>query len=929
MNRLSTLSLFLVCSLPLVLLSPAIAKDKKALTLQDIMKFRQIESPAISEDGAWVAFVEQPDRGDGEGKVVSTGSSRSYSVPRGGKAIFSCDAAWVAMVLKPRALDVELKPKEKLKSGLVILSLLTGDTAQVSNVESFAFSNNSRWLAYLLSKDEKKGGDAKPSDAVQDTTAKLKPKLKKEVGSTLALRGLDSGVEIRVSFVTTYAFDSTSRFLAYSLADTAGAVNGLYVRRLDQPGAPEDTILAGVNGAYTHLTWSNANNKLAFVAATMDEKEKPGPATLWMWDGKENTRLAGSDESPNGWIVPSKNDLAWTKDGRRLFFGLKPAGEAPEDSSAMKKDTTDAVLFDVDGIVKKRELDVWHWTDPRIIPNQKKRWKDEKDRTYRSVYHVASRKVVPLANLDLPFVDVSENPTITLGRSNASYLVESTWKGEASDVYAVELTTGSSKKIVSAQTDQAVLSPGGKWVAYYKLKQWYLYNTSTGATRCLTDGMTIAFFDEEDDRPSPPSSHGFVGWTEGDNDVLLYDKFDIWQFPTAGAGPANITGGEGRKRNLTFRIQQLNPEARFYKPGEELILSAYHNKEKYAALYTARIGGSRIEKKMEEPKRYTIIAKAKRAETLLFTRQSYAEFPDLWLSDTRLTSPRRLTDVNPQISEFAWGSAERVEWMSLDGTPLEGVLIKPGNYKPDTRYPVLVYYYERSAHRLHEFNQVVINHRPCFPFYASNGYAIFLPDIRFTIGQPGFSATKCLVPGVQKLIDMGVANPKAIGLHGHSWSGYQTAFVVTQTNIFAAAIAGAPVANMTSAYSGIRLESGLARQFQYEQEQSRIGGSLWEYPERYIENSPVFFADRINTPLLIQAGDEDEAVPWHQSVEMYLAMRRLGKECVFLQYRGEPHHLKKYANKLDYSIKMKEYLDHHLMGKPAPDWMVKGVPYTE
>jgi len=224
---------------------------------------------------------------------------------------------------------------------------------------------------------------------------------------------------------------------------------------------------------------------------------------------------------------------------------------------------------------------------------------------------------------------------------------------------------------------------------------------------------------------------------------------------------------------------------------------------------------------------------------------------------------------------------------------------------------------------------VVVNHRPCFPFYASNGYALFLPDVRYTVGQPGFSATKCLVPGVQKLIDMGIADPKAIGLHGHSWSGYQTAFVITQTDMFAAAIAGAPVANMTSAYSGIRLESGLARQFQYEQEQSRIGGSLWEYRERFIENSPVFFADRINTPLLIQAGDEDEAVPWHQSVEMYLAMRRLGKDCVFLQYRGEPHHLKKYPNKLDYSIKMKEYLDHYLKGMPAADWIMKGVPYAE
>jgi len=269
-----------------------------------------------------------------------------------------------------------------------------------------------------------------------------------------------------------------------------------------------------------------------------------------------------------------------------------------------------------------------------------------------------------------------------------------------------------------------------------------------------------------------------------------------------------------------------------------------------------------------------------------------------------------------------------VTWNSLDGLPLEGVLIKPANYQPGRRYPVIVYFYERMSQRLFEFNEPVVNHRPSFSVYTSAGYAIFLPDVVFDIGHPGYSATKCLVPGVQKLIDMGIADPKAIGLHGHSWSGYETAFVITQTNIFAAAIAGAPVANMTSAYGGIRWESGLARQFQYEETQSRIGGSLWEYPERYIENSPLFFADRVETPLLIMHGDEDGAVPWYQSIELYLAMRRLGKDCIFLEYRGEPHHPQKYPNKLDYSIRMMQYFDHYLKGEPAAEWISKGVAYN-
>jgi dipeptidyl aminopeptidase/acylaminoacyl peptidase len=269
-----------------------------------------------------------------------------------------------------------------------------------------------------------------------------------------------------------------------------------------------------------------------------------------------------------------------------------------------------------------------------------------------------------------------------------------------------------------------------------------------------------------------------------------------------------------------------------------------------------------------------------------------------------------------------------VEWTSDDGVPLQGVVIKPGNYQEGTRYPVLTYFYRFFSQRLHQFNEPVVNHRPSFPIYASDGYIVFLPDVRFEVGRPGIAALKSVVPGVKHLVDLGLADPDALGLHGHSWSGYTTAYIVTQTNIFAAAVAGAPVSNMTSAYGGIRWGSGLARQFQYEQGQSRLSGSLWEARSDYIENSPLFYADRVETPLVIMHGDEDEAVPWYQSIEFYLGLRRNGVQAVFLQYRGEPHHPRKYANKLDYSIRMKEFFDHFLKGEPAPEWWTNGVPYS-
>ncbi len=527
----------------------------------------------------------------------------------------------------------------------------------------------------------------------------------------------------------------------------------------------------------------------------------------------------------------------------------------------------------------------------------------------------------------MPDIILSDNPDRLLGYSNAPYAKEVTWDGSYRDYYLVDLQTGERKLILEHQGQRVGLSPDGRQLVWYKDKHWYLMDAATLETRNITAGLDVPFADEDWDYPEEKPGYGIGGWLDQSSAVLIYDKYDIWLFPADETRATCLTEGLGREEKYQFRIKILDREKKYLESGEELYLSAYHDLKKHTALYKMKAGEKGVQMIFDDEKKYTPLSRAKDGGEILFTRQSYTEFPDLWISDKKFKKSLKLTDVNPRVADFAWGNAQLVDWHSLDGTPLQGILILPDNAKPGEKFPVLVYYYRFFTNRLYDFNHVAVNHRPCFPFYASNGYAVFLPDIRFDVGTPGHSATKCLVPGVQKLIDMGVADPDAICLHGHSWSGYQTAFAITQTNIFTCAIAGAPVSNMTSAYSGIRWESGRARQFQYEKSQSRIGASLWEARDKYIENSPVFFADRINTPLLIQFGDVDGAVPWYQGIELYLAMRRLEKDCIFLQYRGEGHHLKQYANKLDYTLKFKEYLDHYLKGEPAADWIREGVPY--
>jgi dipeptidyl aminopeptidase/acylaminoacyl peptidase len=289
----------------------------------------------------------------------------------------------------------------------------------------------------------------------------------------------------------------------------------------------------------------------------------------------------------------------------------------------------------------------------------------------------------------------------------------------------------------------------------------------------------------------------------------------------------------------------------------------------------------------------------------------------------------RISESNPQQAEYRWGTVELVSWRGSDGAELQGLLYKPEDFDPAKKYPMVVYFYESLSDNLHQYQAGVPRNTTQPMLYASNGYLVFMPDIRYTPGYPGESAMKSIVPGVQALIGRGFVDPAAVALQGQSWGGYQAAYMITRTPMFRAAMAGAPVANMTSAYGGIRWETGIARPFQYEAGQSRIGGSLWDEPWRYIENSPLFALDRVTTPVLIMANDADGAVPWYQGIEMFVGMRRLGKEVYMLNYNGDGHNPTKRANQLDIARRTMQFFDHHLKGAPAPAWMREGIPFLQ
>jgi dipeptidyl aminopeptidase/acylaminoacyl peptidase len=331
-----------------------------------------------------------------------------------------------------------------------------------------------------------------------------------------------------------------------------------------------------------------------------------------------------------------------------------------------------------------------------------------------------------------------------------------------------------------------------------------------------------------------------------------------------------------------------------------------------------------------EDYRFEKLAKAKNSETLIWTRENVDEAPDVWTSNLAFEHRHKLSESNPQQKQFIWPGVRLVHWDSFSGKPLEGLLYFPETIDPEKKYPMIVYFYERNADNLHIYtnpspSRSTVNRT----YFTSNGYIVFVPDITYEQGYPGQSAFDAVVSGTQFVSSMfPFIDRNRIGINGQSWGGYQTAWLITQTNLFAAAMAGAPVSNMTSAYGGIRGESGLSREFQYENEQSRIGATLWDKPMQFIENSPLFYVPKIKTPLLIMHNDNDGAVPWSQGIELFSAMRRLQKQVWLLNYNNDEHNLKatSWANRMDLTIRMKEFFDHYLKGEPEPAWMQFGIP---
>ncbi|MDR0573479.1 MAG: prolyl oligopeptidase family serine peptidase [Tannerella sp.] len=898
-------------------LAVSISAQKKPLDHSVYDSWESISQASISNDGIYSVYTVAPQDGDSMLYVTNVKTQTAMLIERGFSAQITDDSRYVVFRIKPAQAekkDARRKKKkadELPKDSLGWLRLGTQNIKRIPDVKSYKLPE-------------------KASDFFAYTTQMLKDTVKHkkdEKPEYLILYYFESGTSDTIPYVENYTVSKNGKYLSYVTKPPekdSTAIPGVF---LYDTKLHKSITLMESKGAYKLQSFDEEASQFVFFATADTTKRDPKVYSLYYAKTTEPAvRLIAdtlSPQMPENWAVNSFRSVFFSHDGRKLYFGISPV--------ITPKDTT----MDESELAK---LDIWHYQDDYIQPTQLKQLNEDLNRSYLCVYDVADlSRFVRLGATDLENITASDrgNGEYVLGTTTKGYRIESQWTGYSrNDIYVVSTTTGERTLVAEALSARPSSSSTGRYITWFDRddSQWYIYSVADKTIQCVTKGLDVHFEDATGQTPDKYGPFGMMGWSKNDRFFYVYDRYDIWQIDPAGKGaPAMVTKGVGRKEKITFRYLKFNNEVEFIETGKPLLLSAFNNETKEAGYYTLNVGGkTSLQKRMMAGKTFPVIHKAKNSDIYIYTKGDFNTTPDLWITADLWNNETQLSHINPQMKDYLWGTVELIKWKSKDGFDMKGLLYKPENFDPDKKYPVMIYFYERYSDHLYRYyapapSRSTIN----IPFYCSRGYLVFVPDIYYVDGYPGRSAYNSIVAGAEALCENPWVDKEHIGIQGQSWGGYQTAYLITQTNMFAAAGSGAPVSNMTSAYGGIRWATGGSRQRQYERQQSRIGKTLWDGLDLYIENSPLFFADKVNTPLLIMHNDNDGAVPWYQGIEYYMALRRLDKVVYFLQYNGEEHNLTHRRNMRDLTVRLQQFFDHYLKGEPMPVWMKYGVPATD
>ncbi|MEY4058177.1 MAG: S9 family peptidase [Chitinophagia bacterium] len=880
--------------------------QKLALDHSVYDQWESIRETIWQPQGQFICYTINPQEGDAVLIVKNITSKSEIIIPRGAQPVFTEDGNYLIAKIKPtfnetrKAKIDKKKPDEMPKDSLVILSLATGKINKIPTVKSFQvpeFGNG--LIAYLM-------------DPKSD--------FNKE-GAPLYFRDLNSGQERVFSNISQYLIHPKGEGVMMYQVRTKLKEAKIFLSSI------ADTNTITLNSHFytaTNFTWDEQGKQLAYlVERDSVDKALQKNYTLAYYnhelDSAHFVLNRNHDQIPKQYTIGGDRKITFSKSGAVISLGIQPILPI--------KDTS---LPEFDRV----SVDIWHYADPTLQTVQLKNLDATLKSTEALLYRPADNGVTYLGKIkDRDLLKTMEGDgRYTYALIDSNYVIASQWQGFSQrDLYVIDNNTGKNK-LIQKNIKVSQLSPSydGQSLVYYveDQKKYKSYNAVSGVTKNILTDIPSALYDEENDVPDDPNAYGIAKWMQDNKHFLVYDRYDIWLGDAEGKSPS-VKLTNGRQNKISYRFVETDNDRQYLNGDAVILLRTFNEVDKSEGLVSLSLGTRKLFTMNQLPMHLTTIVAAKKSNDLLVMQEDEKQSPNLYhySFDTLKQNPIALTQINPQQSNYNWMSSQLVKWKSYTGKTAEGVLYLPENFDPKKKYPMIVYFYERNNQSLHNYlPPAPTPSRLNIPFFASRGYVVFVPDIWYTKGYPGQGAYDYILSGARAMVQKGFVDSTKIGLQGQSWGGYQIAYLITKTNLFAAAWAGAPVVNMTSAYGGIRWGSGLNRQFQYEKTQSRIGASLWERPDLYIKNSPLFDLPKVTTPLVIMSNDADDAVPWYQGIEMFTAMRRLDKKVWLLVYNNEAHNLVERKNRKDIQIREQQFFDSFLKGAPMPTWLNSGVP---
>lgn len=909
---------------------PSLAQ-KRALNHTDYDSWQNINNLQISPTGQFMLYHIDVQEGDGNLMLQAKNNRLIQQIPRGYKAQLTNKEDYLVASIKPafqesrKAKIKKTKAEDMPKDSLVVYGIQADKRYTFPHVKSWQLAQEAQGYVAFLS--DISLSSANPKDSKDSTKTKAENST-----SVLHLLHLATGDTLQFPKADAYAWSPNEQYIVFSKTsaekDSVDQAAGVYIYDIT---AKKLKKISQGKGVYKGFTFDDQSMQLGFLADKTAAKSLQKTFNLYYYTATQDTaKILVSQSSqgvPQRWQPSGDAQLFFSQNGESLYFGLAPIPKV--------RDTS---LVDFE----HAKVDIWHWQDDFLQPQQLVNLKKDLAKSYLAIVKPKQgSKVTPLSDLNLNRIVTTDeaNNEWVLASSDFGNRIAYQWTATTlSDLYVVSTRTSAKKLVTSKLDGQSYLSPKGDYVVFFNREkgQWFSFDILKETSLSLNKDLPVNFSDEENDSPDLPSSYGLAGWSTDGKGIYLNDRYDLWYFSLNGKERKLVTNGQGRIQKLIFRyiplIKSKNPryQTKLIDPKSQIFLRAFDETSKYNGLFTVAAGKSSAPKELLfSPHTYKQIVAADDAKTFAYTKEDYSHSPAVF-SNEAFQNETQLSQTNQQQAQINWGTAELVQWTTPAGHQAEGILYKPENFDPQKKYPIIAYFYEKLSEGLYSYHPPAPTpSRLNIPYFVSNEYLVFVPDIKYEIGYPGKSAEEYVNSGMQHLSSFPWVDAQKMGLQGQSWGGYQVAHLITRGTQYAAAWAGAPVVNMTSAYGAIRWQSGMSRQFQYEKTQSRLGKTLWEDLDLYVENSPLFHFPKVQTPVVIMANDNDGAVPWYQGIEMFTALRRLGKPVWMLNYNNEAHNLMERQNRKDIQIREAQFFDHYLKGKPAPKWLSKGIPATD